>query len=147
MWCSCWSASALARWRRVSGKDRYDGELYIDPSSDGHVKTALQSTQAVAYQYMGLQRGVDMVMDPRTAKIGAELADGGTLDWADLVDKPDTDEDGKIMEWAGDPFQVGGTFVLQEIRVIMLSLASQGITRQLQSYSLLRLGKRREGKK
>jgi peroxiredoxin len=100
--------------RRFRDRTGFDGELYVDPSSDGHVKTALQSTQAVAYQYMGLRRGVAMVRNPHTREIGARLADGGTMDWSDLVEGADRDEDddGKVLEWAGDPFQVGGTFVL-----------------------------------
>ncbi len=97
---------------RFRARTGYTGELYVDPSSDGHVKTALQSTQAVAYHYMGLQRGVTMVANPHTAKIGARLVEEGTMDWSDLVEGADQDAEGKVIEWAGDPFQVGGTFVL-----------------------------------
>ena len=37
---------------------------------------------------------------------------GDYMNWDDLVEEPEINDEGKIMEWAGDPFQVGGTFVL-----------------------------------
>ena len=97
---------------RFLHKTGFQGELYVDPSSDGKVRTALNSQQAVAYSFFRLKRGSERVTNPHTQNLSKELAALGLSDWSDLVDDPEKTEQGGIMEWAGDPFQVGGTFVL-----------------------------------
>ena len=91
----------------------FQGELYVDPSSDGKLRTALSSQQAVAYKFFRLHRGKERVVNPHTTLLALNLdKKGDYMNWDDLVEEPETNDEGKTMEWAGDPFQVGGTFVL-----------------------------------
>ena len=93
-------------------KTKFTGELCVDPSSDGKVRTALTSNQAVAYSFFKLKRGKQLVVNPHTSKLSQELTTLGIDNWETLVENPETNDDGGITEWAGDPFQIGGTFVL-----------------------------------
>jgi peroxiredoxin len=98
--------------QKFINKTGFQGELYVDPSSDGKVRTALNSNQAVAYNFFKLKRGKEVVLNPHTKKLATELTSLGFDNWSDLVENVETNEQGGIMEWAGDPFQIGGTFVL-----------------------------------
>jgi hypothetical protein len=98
--------------QKFIARTNFQGEMFVDPSSDGRVRTALSSQQAVAYNFFKLKRSVKVVRHPQVAALAHELDELGIGNWDDLMDSPETDEAGKTMEWAGDPFQVGGTFVL-----------------------------------
>ena len=98
--------------QKFIARTNFQGEMFVDPSSDGKVRTALSSQQAVAYNFFKLKRSVEVVRLPQVAALAQELDELGIGNWDDLMDSPETDEAGKTMEWAGDPFQVGGTFVL-----------------------------------
>ena len=79
----------------------FDGELFVDTSSNGNPKEA--HPQAVSYNRFSLKRGKDFIFNERTsAAAPAALNEGNT-------DRPMGSKEGS---WPGDPLQVGGIFVL-----------------------------------
>eukprot|EP00618_Florenciella_parvula_P001960 CAMPEP_0119502758 /NCGR_PEP_ID=MMETSP1344-20130328/24128_1 /TAXON_ID=236787 /ORGANISM="Florenciella parvula, Strain CCMP2471" /LENGTH=312 /DNA_ID=CAMNT_0007538991 /DNA_START=24 /DNA_END=959 /DNA_ORIENTATION=+ len=100
------TVSQAAQWVQIT---KFDGEVYVDDTTDGNMATGAVQDGSKAYQIMKLKRGPNMVMNDTTASIGGITA----LAYPDLDGEKwvERDRDGNVTVYPGDVFQVGGAFV------------------------------------
>ena len=58
--------------QKFIARTNFQGEMFVDPSSDGKVRTALSSQQAVAYNFFKLKRSVEVVRHPQVAALARQ---------------------------------------------------------------------------
>jgi len=90
-------------WKEKTG---FEGELYVDESTEGNPKLALSAEGSRAYGKLRLVRTTTSPKDDERTK--AILAQGGP----DMMELTRKDSQGEITIWPGDVFQMGGAFVL-----------------------------------
>eukprot|EP00518_Triparma_eleuthera_P018090 CAMPEP_0197545810 /NCGR_PEP_ID=MMETSP1320-20131121/701_1 /TAXON_ID=91990 /ORGANISM="Bolidomonas sp., Strain RCC2347" /LENGTH=606 /DNA_ID=CAMNT_0043105347 /DNA_START=13 /DNA_END=1833 /DNA_ORIENTATION=+ len=97
----------VKEWLEVTG---YDGELYIDESTDGNPMTSPSTPGSLPYAVFRLRRGAEYLrLDDPDAQKKSEAVYARFPDMEQLGEKAG---DGTVTIWPGDVFQTGGAFVL-----------------------------------
>eukprot|EP00939_MAST-03C_sp_MAST-3C-sp1_P002117 g2117.t1 len=87
-------------------RSEFQGEFYVDDSTETNVNKMNEAKQSFAYKMLKLKKGANLVRNKNTTQKSEKAKKSGFTDWKDLAD---SDE---INIWPGDIFQIGGVFVV-----------------------------------